>query len=176
MENEYRLKLSVGGNEFEASGSAEQVQHLFEEWKRLLEKFGGNSAVRTEYAPPSQKAAAQLGQAAVDRFFEFDEKRKLVQLRVIPRGDRVEADALLLAVYGYRRVRGQDEVAVTTLKSSLQASGVAPDRIDRAAQKYVGDQLLLKRGRGKGGLYSLSNRGVARAEEIISSLISEVGV
>ena len=98
---------------------------------------------------------------------EVDEARDLRKLIVHPpAGETRDADAILLVIYGYRKIgngaenkgtardsRDQDQAIV----GRIWHRGVA--RVDRTAKPYVDARYLLKSGRGKGGVYeSTRNR------------------
>jgi hypothetical protein len=118
---------------------------------------------------PSNFDSDQLG-----RIFTIDDKRDLVTLRILPTGEDRHREAVLLVLYGYLRLRNSDEVVVTKLKASLESSGSAPDRVDRAAIPSQREGLLVKGGSGKGGRYRLTNKGIAKSEEIITSQLRQL--
>lgn len=66
------------------------------------------------------------------------------------------------------------EVPVTKLKESLEVSGLRIARIDRAANPYLKAGYLLKAGRGKGGIYRLTNTGFSKAEELARKLFEQL--
>jgi hypothetical protein len=174
---ESRLRLTVAGNEFEAAGPVDEVRRLFGEWKSLMERFGAR-ATAGEGGPETEKASSPRGNELDDKevgtLFELDERRELVSLRSIPTSENRDGDAILFVLYGFRKILGREEVPVTSLKASLEVSGLVPGRIDRAAEPYLRDGLLLKGGKAKGGRYRLTNKGFARTEEMASALLSEL--
>jgi hypothetical protein len=111
--------------------------------------------------------------------WEIDEARDLRKLVVHPAaGDTRDADAILLVMYGYRKIGGADgegiaRVPVTKIKQSLDVSGIGVGRVDRSAKPYVDARYLLKSGRGKGGVYELTVTGLSRAEELAQRLFAE---
>jgi hypothetical protein len=99
----------------------------------------------------------------------------VVTLRVPVKGERRVADAVLLILYGYRRLQEQDEVLTTRLMTALEVSGFTElPRIDRPVAVHIKDGLLIQAGRLKGTKYRLTNRGIQRAEEIIRSLLEQL--
>lgn len=77
---------------------------------------------------------------------------------------------MVLVLYGYKVLKSQNEVPVTQLKAALRQSGCAVDRVDRVAEKYLGQGLLQKGGMGKGGVYRLTNLGEERARQLINEM------
>lgn len=176
-----KLRVKVGPHEFEAEGTPESVSSQFEIWKSLINSAAAGSSakdtVSSNPAPKEERDAKQDGAGVSDqlaRLFAHDEKRGLITLLVPPRGEGRFADGLLQVVYGYRQLLGEDETLVTWLKASLEASGTAPDRIDRVAQPLVDAGLLLKRGVGKGGKYRLTTKGVTRVESMIAETLAQI--
>lgn len=178
----YKLRVRIGPHEFEAEGPRDSVVAQFEAWKELVASLPStlrHEAQRTGQ-PSSQGAEAPLlpsdGPSGEDlrHVFDLDEKRNLVTLRVQPAGERRYCDAILLVLYGYRRLRDKDEVQVTRLKAALESSGLTPGRIDRAAEPYRREGLLIKSGLAKGGKYRLTNKGSRQAEEMIRGHLSQL--
>ena len=114
--------------------------------------------------------------AAVWNIFAVDEKRNLITLKVHPTGDKRDADAILLLLYGYLKIQNQDELLVTKIKDSMESSGLRPQRIDRALTTYINQNLILKTGRGKGGKYRLATTGLSRAESLAKELFEKIAV
>jgi hypothetical protein len=184
---ETKIRLRIGTNEFEASGSAEEIKEAFEKWTSLLERYGDtNLPEHIRQASGGVKPSAELSAAAdtnglsslpIDRLrklFDVDEARRLVTLRSLPVSESGRPDALVLVCYGLRRLFEQEEAPVTGLTAALQMSGMTPGRIDRVAGPLLREGILLKRGRGKGGRYRLTNRGLARAEQLVEELLAQL--
>jgi hypothetical protein len=165
------LRVKVGSHEFEAEGSEESVKAQFEAWKELV----AASPASSDPADPEQQQDQEQtsgDQRELGRVFSIDSRRKLVSLRILPRGERRDADALLLLLYGYERGLGQEEVLAGRLKQSLAVSGRRIDRIDRAIAPHDRANHVLKGGTGKGGKYSLSNTGREIAVQLMRGLVS----
>ncbi len=178
-----KLKLKVGPHEFEAEGPSEVVSAYLEAWKA---EIAGRQIENIPDKPPAEAPAEnQKNENTSDAFewrfpknqlsqlFAVDDKRDLIRLRVIPTGDNAEGQSVLLALYGVLRLREQDELPVTRLLAALDASGVRPDRIDRAAAAEIRGRLITKHGLGKGNKYRLTSTGITRAEEIASELVKQ---
>jgi hypothetical protein len=182
-----RLKVKVGVHEFDAEGPPDQVAAQFEAWKELIaglqhsEQATNQNGRRTITLPADsvQEVKTRDGYAATWDIFGGDLDRDLMTLKVHPpAGDTRDADAILLVMYGYRKAGndgdGMAEVPVTKLKESLDVSGIRVPRIDRAVAPYLRAGYLLKTGRGKGGVYRLTNTGFARAEELARRLFEQL--
>ncbi|QOJ36616.1 MAG: hypothetical protein HRU82_17415 [Nitrospira sp.] len=178
----YKLRVKIGDHEFEAEGPADVVKEQFELWKSLVTSAPPPQTPRIDTPPPIQleprSPGGQAGQAFTPEqllhIISIDDKRDLVTLRILPKGEDRHREAILIVLYGYLKSRNIDEVVVTKLKSSLEASGSAPDRVDRAADPLLKDQLVVKGGSGKGGKYRLTMKGQGRAEELIRALLEQL--
>ena len=174
----YKVRLKVGVHEFEGEGERQDIDALFSQWRELIDKVG-NSAVEAKGGSAGtemrrETGAEEVSSLQLEQIFLADEKRDLVMLRSLPTGEARYADAVLLVLYGFRRFREQDEVLVTVLKSSLEASGSSPARIDRITEPLIREGLLLKGGKAKGGKYRLTTKGVARAEELTQQILGQL--
>jgi hypothetical protein len=170
---QHRLKVKVGSWEFEAEGSREVVEARFGEWRELVDLAVRRTAAEAgaealEQARPAGAPAQAL--MSPGKLFKVDEGRREVTLAVQPNGDRRDADAALLILFGHHRLLGVEELPVTRLKSALAVSGLRPERVDRIIAPHLSDQLVMKVGRGKGGRYRLTNAGLTRAETLARDL------
>jgi hypothetical protein len=190
----YKLRVKIGPNEFEAEGQPDVVKAQFEEWKTLVvgARLGPSSPTQphaqgTQHSPAGADAppfvgsveggaaGASMDSSRLGRLFDVDHNKDRVTLKVLPQGDNKAADALLITLYGYKALREKNDVQVTSLKSSLVFSGcLGGKRIDRVAEPHVRKQFLLKRGIGKGGIYTLTSMGSNAAKEIIDDLLKLV--
>lgn len=170
----HRLKIKVGSHEFEAEGDKGTVMAQFESWKKLIESFSQRTLSSGAQDHHEHREKKQEIPEELAPLFETDQKRGLVTLRALPEGEGKHSDALLLVLYGYRRLRAQDEVLVTKIKSALETSGPAPGRIDRVAEPYQKDGYLVKRGARNASKYRLTNKGIAKAEELARHLLEKL--
>ena len=92
----------------------------------------------------------------------FTTVKDMVSLNMLPsKSTTKESDTLLMLLYGYAVLKGQDMMLGTQLIRAARQSGISLDRIDRALVKY--DSLLLKGGQRKGRKYGLNNQGKKKA-------------
>jgi hypothetical protein len=92
-----------------------------------------------------------------------------VSLRILPRTPDRDADALIVLLYGFRRISNQMDVLVGKLGKSARQSGIQIERIDYAIAPNV--ELITKGGARVGARYGLNNRGLAKAEEMIAGML-----
>lgn len=96
-----------------------------------------------------------------------------------------EADALLLIVYGYKMLKGRSDVPVGTANRSLRDSGYTRNLTvmqiatmmfdqnldaDAVAREYVAVGYLRKHGLARGGVFSLTDEGISKAEALIDDI------
>jgi len=177
-----KLRMKIGVHEFDAEGPAEDVNARFDLWREMIEarttplkgSAGGESFVQgslTVFETPHVPKGED--DPALRRVFAVDEKRDIVTLRVHPIGENAEADAILALVYGYWKLRGNDEVRVTKLTRSVALSGLSGNRIDRMAAPYKGSAIN-KVGKSKGGKYMLTAPGRSKAEQVVREMFERV--
>jgi hypothetical protein len=170
----YKLHLKIGLHEFSAEGPTEQVKQDFELWKTMIDGLPTGSKGSAQSLPGGDKdisTAEPPDKQQLERVYLLDERHDLLSLRILPRSDDRNGEALLLLMLGFRLAKGLDEVMVTQLKPALRQSGCLVERVDQVAGKYVRQGLLNKGGMGKGGRYSLTNLGLERA----TTLLGEIG-
>ena len=91
----------------------------------------------------------------LQRIYDFDERRNLLTLKVsLPDDGAREEKALLLLVYGYRVLKGVNDVL-----------------IDALASEYVRVGALQLHGLLNDGVYSITEDGKARARDILKAII-----
>lgn len=176
-----KLKMKVGEFEFEAEGPAEAVAEQFKFWKQMISEGGAQfTAVQGAKTPAkgadvgatgvTEPAAAKGSNRALQNLFDVNHKTGIVSLHVRPRGDTANADSIVLLLYGFKELLGQEYVLVTKLAPAVRKSGLPIVRVDRLLEGHLRDGLVQKGGARKGGKYSLSNTGIAKAKEIVSGL------
>ena len=122
----------------------------------------------------------------LEKIYDFDERRNLLTLKVsLPDDGAREAKALLLLVYGYRVLKGVNDVLIERLCTGLRASGYERSipiwqvmtgqtidlNIDGLASEYVRVGALQLHGLRRGRVYSITEDGMERARDILKAII-----
>jgi hypothetical protein len=191
MDDIVKLRMKVGTHEFEFEGPREEAASQFAAWKALIESRvpdasppilpavapDSGSQVLTpgtgelRLGPAADTPSMDLSREELAKVFAADDKRGIVTLRIPVTGPHGQADAVILTLYGFLAVKGQDEIASTKLMQALEGAGKGVSRIDRPVAPYVRQGLLLQTGKGKGTKYRLTNTGVARARDILRPIL-----
>lgn len=164
-----KLRMKIGVHEFEAEGPPDLVTAQLETWKHLA---GLDAAAAT-----ADGRTAAGGDPALRALFAADAEQKLIRLRVRPSGQRRNADAALLILYGYHTwfTASEDEaVPATRLKAALAASGHRPKRLDRVIAPHLAAGLVSKSGRHRHATYALTISGRQHAGSLSSGEPSEL--
>ena len=158
-----KLRMKIGDHEFEAEGPREVVSAQLETWKQLA-RLNADVVPETGLGTPPQHV------------FAVHEKEQLVSLRVNLYGQRRNADAALLLLYGYstRFANGNAEVSARRLKAALAASGHRPKRVDRAVAPYIEAGLVDKVGSHKSAAYVLTASGHVHAAALALRLAKSI--
>jgi len=176
MTTPYKVQVKLGGCEFQAEGPQDVVK---EDFLLFLDAVKMQSTSRGPAATPVSSPINEspqnglpggrtLSDEALSRVFMVDADGQ-VSLRILPRTQQREADSLLVLLYGFRFLVNQMDVLVGRLRRAAETSGLTLDRVDRALIPHV--ELLTKGGQRVGSRWGLNNRGIVRAEEIISGML-----
>jgi hypothetical protein len=160
----HRIKVKIGPYEFDAEGDPDAVKQQYADFMTLVSQAPSiTPAAPNPVQPPPP--AENVGKVDVARVFRQGDP---LSLAALPRGDMANADGLLMLIYGYMKVLGEQGVTGTTLMKSAKQSGINVDRIDRALDPRR--DLILQAGNKKGLRYSLNNRGEIEAERLMRQL------
>lgn len=165
----HRIKMKIGVHEFEAEGPREIVTAQFDAFMSAVSSIPtvAPSPVNQLGTPITPAAPEEVSRTILDRVFRQGET---LSLAALPHGDNAKADALLALLYGYLKLSEQQTVTGTSLMKSAKVSGVTIERVDRTISAYQPD-FVLAAGAKKARRYSLNNRGLAKAEEVIRTLV-----
>jgi hypothetical protein len=171
-----RVKIKHGDSEFEADVPADKVQSIYDQFLATLEKRTqaplqpSNAGGKDHDAKLKSSAASIEGQADQQLLTRLFETRAdgMVTLRVLPKGDTKEADAFLLLLYGFRRLKEEEDVLATHLLRAAELSGLVAYRPAHALAPH--ESLVIRGGQKKGSTYSLNNQGVIKAQEIAARI------
>lgn len=158
-----KLRMKIGVHELEAEGPRDLVMAQLEIWKRLAGLPDGAAADRVHGETD----------AALRSLFDVQTERKLVTLRAALTGQKRNADAALLLLYGYRTfLDGGDGTGVPAvrLRAAVAASSYRVQRLDRALTQYIAAGLLQKAGRYQHTTYALTASGAQRAAALVRRL------
>ena len=125
------------------------------------------SAAEDHTPKPPANPQADIPREVMERVFRIGDT---LSLAALPNTDNVGADALLALLYGYLILDSQQTVTGTSLMKSAKISGIPLDRIDRT-MKSNQPAFVNAGGVKKSRRYSLNNRGIARAKEIVLSMV-----
>jgi hypothetical protein len=171
MPDVHRIKVKLGDAEFEAEGSQEAVQAQYDRFLEAVALIGAKPAK----TPPNSLREkhvftpdAEFDDALMSRVFELRDDG-LVVLRVQPTTDERDADALVMLLFGYRRLKNEQQVLATQLLKAARQSGLGIERVDRAIATYM-PRFILRGGQRKGTTYTLTTQGAVRAEEVIEQM------
>jgi hypothetical protein len=193
-----RLKMKIGEAEFEADVPESEVQPMYCQFLMMVERRSqishpapaavhGADAAKTDTREFAAEAVAQpipaypspaypsplapretFDRASLDRVFTLGDDGALT-LKVLPPGPDSHADALLLILYGYYRLKNEAYVLATQLFRAAERSGIV---LRRPVTEYVrNSRFVIRGGQRKGSHYSLSNQGLAMATEITAKMV-----
>jgi hypothetical protein len=172
MTDTKRIKMKIGDAEFEADVPADQVQSMYDQFLAALEKRPAAppaAAAAAAHAPvlPEAPSVGGFDQGMLQRIFDL-RADGMVTLRLLPKGDNKEADAFLLILFGYRRLKNEEVVMATQLLRAAELSGLTAYRPAHALA--VHERFVIRGGQKKGSTYALNNQGVTKAEEIAAKI------
>jgi hypothetical protein len=178
----FRLKVSVGSHAFDAEGQETAVREQFALWVQAI-----NGAPQP--APEKTTAISTDVRNGHDAEFEvvadddgdrhdaangnwnraFKQDNDQLSLLVMPNTSVPNADSIILLIYGYQTLLKRDAVTSTELMEAAKWSGMRIDRIDRNLTNGHA-AYVVKGGSRKGSRYSLNNRGLAYAQELLETM------
>ncbi len=186
-----RVKMTFGDATFEADVPKDRVQPMYDQFLSVLERrsraprrpfAGGRPAIFNnafDHRPDSEERPA--ASAEISSADEIDDHNLLMRiydlhqdgfviLKILPNGSGKEADALLLILYGYRRLKNEDYVLATRLLRAAEHSGIFVRR--PAHELTIHDRCVVRGGHRKASTYSLTSQGLAKAQEITTKLFA----
>ena len=191
MSETRRLKMKIGDAEFEADVPESMVEPMYDRFLSMLERrrtpflwqldTASNAhkktpeieeAVRGSIEEVVRSSATTVRRETWDQNFltqVFDLRQDgVVILKVLPKGPEQHADALLLLLYGYYRVKNEERVMATMLNRAAEQSGIP---LRRLANGYTRNgRYVVRGGYGKGSNYSLNSEGLAIVKEIVANI------
>jgi hypothetical protein len=177
MSDPHKVTIKIGDAEFSAEGDKDTVAAQFQAFLAALAMQPAPAA--TPPASPKITADDNNGNGGADVTGDYDPEtvrkafkvtKDIVSLNYLPKSAQKDSDALLLLLYGYAVLKGQDQVLGTQLIKAVRQSGITLARVDRALARH--DSLLLKGGARKGVKYGLNNQGMKAAKEMLTALLA----
>jgi uncharacterized protein YaaW (UPF0174 family) len=159
------FRLKHGDSELETEVPEDQVQAMY---AQFLEKIGSDTKQPAGVNPDHADGGTAIDETQLGRIFEV-KPSGIVTLRRPPKGENQEADALLLIIYGFRKIKQQEEVLATNLLAAAEYLGLKSYRPAHALAGYL-DQYVIRGGLKKGSWYGLTTQGVLKAEEVLSKM------
>lgn len=163
-----RIHIKLGDYEFEAEGPTDVVNKQFEAFQDMVKHLG--SVPKSPDAPKTDQdneSEQLIDNKAYSRIFH--ESGDLLSLTATPETDNSNADALLLLIYGYYRLKNESKITGVTLMKAAKQSGVSINRVDRYMD--IKKEFILTGGAKRGKRYSLNNKGVQYVEEMIREML-----
>lgn len=178
LQGTFKLRVKIDGREFEAEGRPDIVGRQFEAFRVMIQEIPPAVTVRfPSTALEDRRPGIEVRPSGMrdqgsplSTLFQVAPQTRRLSLRQPPTGSFPEADAVLLLLFGHKRIREEEEVPVTVLTEALKQSGCPVKRLDRILTIYTKDHSVLRSGRGKGGKYRLTNLGLKKAEALVQEL------
>jgi hypothetical protein len=171
MTTAYKLQVELAnGAKFTGEGPEKAVK---EDYKAFIEAQGGQQSANGK--PPQNHRGRdaiehqiELPDASLQRVFAVDEGGS-VSLRILPRTERRDADALILLLYGFKTLGNSPDVNSGVLMQAVRQSGLQLTRIDQTISFY--QNLITEGGLRRGKRYGLNNQGVNHAQQLIQGML-----
>src|SRR6267143_7295772 len=170
MDTNYRLKIKIGQNEFEAEGPIEVVQQQFEAFKQLVADAPSTpsqipfrpferSAEQT-MPPESPSIDVSANAKSLSKIMRVD--GRLISLTVRP--DEPD-DVILLLLYGQKELRQNDSVTGSEIMEGLTSTGGFSyvKRVDRYLENLAKEGMVIVIGEHRAKRYRLTNAGYSAA-------------
>lgn len=183
METSHKIHVKLGDFEFSGEGSEDSVKEQFSQFIELVKSIHGtsNGLNRQDVKPKShaKDENASIGNSrqldvgaeptTISRVF-IQDTRVGISLRVLPKTEYRDPDTLILLLYGFGKIMSVHDVLGGALIDSAKQSGITIDRVDKVFPVSYAD-FYTKAGNRKGSRYGLTNRGIAKAEEILRTIL-----
>ena len=167
-DNVNRIHIKLGDYEFEAQGPTDIVNQQFEAFQEMVKDLG--KALKPPDTPKNNQdnEAEQPIDSKVHSMI-FHESGDLLSLTATPETDNPQADALLLLIYGYCKLKNEPKITGVTLMKAAKQSGVFINRVDRYMD--IKKEFILTGGAKRGKRYSLNNKGTKYVEDMIKKML-----
>jgi len=169
-----KIRVKLNGHEFLASGNGHEVTQQFQKFLDLIAELhkresgrGKSTASNKPISERNHLSQISPTRASLQQIFNNDHRSSALIYRLPPPNAENLADVTLMLLLGYQELRQMHEVPATVLNQALVRSSLKISRLDRVLKPYIRERLVVKRGRGKGGYYRLTDLGIRKASEKI---------
>lgn len=165
----HRIKAKLGPHEFDAEGDRETVSKQYDQFIAAVTAFSQAPIIQASVSPVDNNTVAPVADELLNRVFRIDEPFSLLAK---PKSDNVDADGLIVLMYGMDVIKGEKFVTGSTLMKSAKQSGLKlkADRVDRTIDEYIG-KYVNAAGMKRGLRYSLNNDGIKYAARLIKDMM-----
>jgi len=172
MSTAYKLQVELAnGAKFLGEGPEKAVK---DDYTAFLSSQSGQSQANGSLPPKNNTGRGSspingaVSEENLQRVFSTDDGGA-VSLRILPRTERRDADALILLLYGYRILANSQDVNAGALMQAARQSGLQLTRIDQTISFY--QNLITEGGLRRGKRYGLNNQGMSHAELVIAGML-----
>jgi hypothetical protein len=168
-----RIKVKIGGNEFEAEGPTDLVKEQFEAFKEIIRL----TPAKSQNNPMSDSVQTLVNQFTADGIpiISLDKilhvSGRIVSLTALP---TTSEDAALLIMLGHKELKQNVSVTGQEIGDGLAQSGRPVPRVDRIMESAMSEALVLKTGVKRGTRYRLTNQGLVKAQGLARDLIANL--
>ena len=163
---DFKIKVRVGQNEFEAEGPQDVVEKHFESFSQLISQQKTTASTSSPASSVGSSTVFEVPESVHPLAKVFHQEGRFISLIGRPQGDSRELDAALLILFGHKELRGVDAVSADELLYGLKQTGYAIDRSDRLMLRGEEQGLVTRSGIRRGTKYRLTIPGNTRATTI----------
>lgn len=168
---EYKIRVKVGVNEFDAEGPKEFVEELFRRFEALVNSKPSVGPVLQIQRETEVSHSGDMVVSVSPHAKAFHQEGNRISLIGRFEGEDREVDAALLLLLGHRELRGVDSVLADEVLYGLKQTGYPVDRADRLMRRGKERGLLSFSGVRRGTKYRLTVPGMAKAKELAKELL-----
>jgi len=179
MDENYKLKIKLGADEFEAEGPVDTVQAQFKAFADLIAARQQFSLAQAQNESPRDELPATMAAQRSDMAPADESLNKIMKLegRVVSLTARPKSadDAVLLVLYGQKALRENDSVTGSEVIDGITTTGgLQVARVDRLLEKIARDGDAIVIGERRAKRYRLTNSGLTKARQLAADLIAIV--
>jgi hypothetical protein len=165
-----KIKVKIGGSEFEAEGPIEIVRAQFDAFKEMMSLAGAkiepSNQSNSQIDAPIAVHRASKDHVPLEHLLHVS--GRVVSLTAIPASTM---DAALLVMLGHKDMRNNLAVTGQEIGDGLAQSGRPVSRVDRVMEEAISENFVLKSGLKRGTRYRLTNQGLTKALSIAMEIL-----